>query len=222
MVSSMITLETSFSETAKVTPVVASNFCSLFGCQPSVGVDAETAMCSEICEAFIANLDRKKLISLFPNVLKNLISKDASFEMVSSQTLQTLQLNFDANTIKKHRVTIFVTTELQGKDGSPSLTYDNALEKGKKLEELFTNPELLPADKTELCVNFSRDQVIAKFNELNKEAEEHEPVQRSVFALTVAFIGHKIDELYPASRKILKSFGLLEHVYLLEEKCLIL
>lgn len=73
------------------------NVLLLFGCRPSLGVDAETTMVRDLVKTLISRLDKESLSVTFPKVLDQMSGSDASFEMSASNTIKPMQMFYDHN-----------------------------------------------------------------------------------------------------------------------------
>ena len=69
-------------------------------------------MVSDIIEAMKSRINVATLTIEIPNVFENLKGKDANFEMSTSNTLLTLNLGLDANTVTHMKTVIFVTPQI--------------------------------------------------------------------------------------------------------------
>ena len=67
------------------------NFIFSFGCQPSVGVGAESKYINDLKNLFSSNFDLSGCIVL-PDVFSKVLSSDAKFETVSSNLSRKLKL----------------------------------------------------------------------------------------------------------------------------------
>ena len=97
--------------------VKIENLALIFACKPSLGVSAETTMCKEISNRFLDDFDKDKMVCTFPDIMSNLVGNDASFEMVLSNTLQTMLMTYSHNEVSQTRAVIFVTTKIEHPSG---------------------------------------------------------------------------------------------------------
>ena len=67
--------------------VVSENFAFVFGCSPNMGVIASTTMIKDVAEILTEKYSRDTFSIEFPDCLNDLKGNDASFEMVTSNTL---------------------------------------------------------------------------------------------------------------------------------------
>ena len=89
-------------------------------------------MCADISNAFLSEFDKDTMTCDFPLILKNIAAKDASFEMVTSNSLQTLRLPYQNKLIETTCAVVFVATELKGREGKQTLQYKDAKARGEK------------------------------------------------------------------------------------------
>ena len=64
----------------------------LFGCKPSLGVARDTFMIRDLLKTLIERLDHSSLSIEFPDVLDSMQGEDASFEMVTSNTIKRMKM----------------------------------------------------------------------------------------------------------------------------------
>ena len=81
----------------------------MYGCKPSKAVLAETSMVADITNTLVNRFDRNTLSLKIPAAFEHLKGNDANFEMVTSNTLQPLNLHFHHNIITKSVAYIFVS-----------------------------------------------------------------------------------------------------------------
>ena len=72
-----------------------------------------------------------------------------------STTLKNLKLHYDHNRVFASTAVIFVTTEVEGREGLIPLVYKNAVGCGKVYESVFK--EFLQFDNVETCVNYNKN-----------------------------------------------------------------
>ena len=84
----------------------------LWGCSPSKFVEANTNMIKEIISVFETKFDPATLMLKIPEAFERLKGEDAQFEMVTSNTIQTLQLEYQDRIVTKSQAIIFVNTEI--------------------------------------------------------------------------------------------------------------
>ena len=89
-----------------------------------------TTMIKDVIEAF--NLRKNDDLSItFPDVLDQIMGKDASFELSISGSIQPLKLQYQPNNIVKSVAYVFINTEFNG------LEWPNAEEHGQKAHDIF-------------------------------------------------------------------------------------
>ena len=89
-------------------------------------------MCADISDAYLNEFDKDTMTCDFPLILKNIAAKDAAFEMVTSNSLQTLRLPYLHLPIETTCAVVFVSTELKGREGKETLQYKDAKARGEK------------------------------------------------------------------------------------------
>ena len=100
------------------------NMIMVFGCPPALGVNAKTKMIQDVRDALITRFNKMNLTCDIPQVFEHLKGKDVNFEMITSNTMQNLQLQYRHNIVAKSRAIIFVTEELYREGlGLKKLTY---------------------------------------------------------------------------------------------------
>ena len=64
--------------------------------------------------------------------------------------------------------------------------------------------EVLAFDKVEVCEDLSKDEILQKLKELEEESEAYESQKdrKTVYALAVVWIGHKLSQDYPEQIEI--------------------
>ena len=80
---------------------VAQNFAMFFGCRPALGVLADTTMVKDVVDILLVRYNRRTFAVQFPNCFDDLKGNDANFEMVASNTLQPLLLEYTYNKTEK-------------------------------------------------------------------------------------------------------------------------
>ena len=75
-----------------------TNFILLYGSAPKLSVDVDTTMVKDIIDVIKCRIDQNNRTITLPDVFENLKGTDARFEMVTSNTLQPLQLSLNAGT----------------------------------------------------------------------------------------------------------------------------
>ena len=93
--------------------VPTQNFACVFGCAPSIGVDAETKMVQDVCDAMLLKFNRDELVCDFPDIFADLMGTDTNFELVNSATLSTLRLFYQDKYVKKSLAVIFENSHIE-------------------------------------------------------------------------------------------------------------
>ena len=70
-----------------VCDMVHQNFAFLYGCKPSIGVNADTTMVTDVIKTLLNRFDRNELTVSIPDVFDSMKGRDATFEMVTSNTI---------------------------------------------------------------------------------------------------------------------------------------
>ena len=81
---------------------------------PSYGVLANTEMVHDVVKTLETDLDKDRMRIVLPNGFEHLKGKDANFEMVTSNTIQSVQLNYHDKVITNSIAYIFVSTDCNG------------------------------------------------------------------------------------------------------------
>ena len=108
--------------------VVRENVLLLFGCRPSLGVDAETTMIADLIRTLLSRLDRQTLAVTFPKVLDQMEGSDASFEMSASNSIKPMNL-FYAHNIATHKMGLLLVNNGIENNGK-KLPWKNADQNG--------------------------------------------------------------------------------------------
>ena len=112
--------------------------------------------------------------------------------MITSQTIQNIRLTYHHNPVKQCRAVVFVTTELIGRDGQPTLLYKDARKRGARLVEMYG--KFLKIENVEVITDATKAEMIAKFDELQAEADrfDKENADSSIAAFFINFVGFKL------------------------------
>ena len=94
-------------------------------------VNAKTLMVRDLIDTLLNSYDRDKLTFTLPQGLEHLKGKDANFEMVTSNTIQPILLNFRDKVVNHSISRIFVNTDLNGKP------WKNTELKAHEVKELY-------------------------------------------------------------------------------------
>ena len=144
-------------------PVERQNVIVVFGCQPSDGVSLDTQMIHDAAHAMEHRFDRKTFILEIPAVFEHLKGQDVNFEMITSSTLQKLELQYRNNIVSKSRGIVFVTDGIERPNCEP-LVYNNADKNGNMAFSLFK--DTFKFDTVELIENPTKQEVLDKLKEL--------------------------------------------------------
>ena len=101
------------------------NILLMWGCRPSKGVLSETAMAKNVVDTMLKRVNRIDLTVTIPLAFEQLKGDDASFEMVTSNTIQPMKLMYQHNIVVDKKAMVFVNTHSLG------LEWDDAKQKGK-------------------------------------------------------------------------------------------
>ena len=99
-------------------------YCLIWGCRPGTQVLADTNMVKEISDVMKERFDRNTLSLRIPQAFDQLKSKDAEFEMVTSNLLQPLAIFFKDKIVTESMAAIFVNTHCR------TIPYNKAKELG--------------------------------------------------------------------------------------------
>ena len=129
-------------------------------------------MINNISQTLAEKYDRDTLSVVFPDVLDDLMDKNASLEMISSKNLQRIKLIYSHNIVTHSVATIFVHTYLKAhyiyeNEGDPEITdinYDNAQELAEKAAKLFK--EELKFLHVNVFTNLAKEQMIEQMDSL--------------------------------------------------------
>lgn len=142
------------------------NLILMFGCRPAKTVMADTKLIYELSYTFENNYDKNTLTLKIPDVLTHMSNKDAKTELLTSNTLQTLNLILSHNIITDTIAYIFINTECKG------AKYPNAHDKGSTAFKIFN--EILSFSQVSCFVNLSKRDIVEKMAELKKHSETFE------------------------------------------------
>ena len=107
----------------------------LFGCRPSLGVLSETTMIRDLVKTLNARVNRNNLTLTMPAAVDQMTGKDASFEMVASNSIMPMKLHFE-NNISTHKAGLIFVTEYTSQNDK-KLPWKDALAKGKAAQRLL-------------------------------------------------------------------------------------
>ena len=119
-----------------------------------------------------------------PQAFDHLKGEDASFEMVTSNTIQPVRLCYRQNIITHSVAMIFVSTHCKG------IQYRNAVGRGEQALKLFK--EELKYQEVHLFKDVDKKQIIEKLAFLRTRAAEFEASKRAgqKLSIGIACIGH--------------------------------
>ena len=103
-----------------------------FGCRPALGVLADTTMVKDVVDILLVRYNRRTFAVQFPNCFDDLKGNDANFEMVASNTLQPILLEYSYNKTVKEIALIIVNSFTGG------FMSDDTVLKDKPWSELKT------------------------------------------------------------------------------------
>ena len=83
----------------------------MFGCSPSHNVIAYTEMVNDIARLMRERFDHNTLLLAIPESFEQLKGRDANFEMVTSNTIQPVMIEYKHNIVARSAAAIFVSTE---------------------------------------------------------------------------------------------------------------
>ena len=78
---------------------IRKNLYMIFGTAPGELIVAKTSMCKEIADVFNTRYDKSFFVLTIPNCFKYLACKDASFEVVTTGSIQSTRLHYNKNVI---------------------------------------------------------------------------------------------------------------------------
>ena len=108
-------------------------------------------MVRDLTNTLLTNFDRERMRIVLPEGLNHLKGKDVNFEMVTSNTIQPVQLNFHDKVITRSIAYIFVNTSCKG------LAYKQAELKGEKLQELYS--KILEFKDVQIFTNLTKKEI---------------------------------------------------------------
>jgi hypothetical protein len=175
-------------------PVQHENFVFVSGCAPSSGVKADTKIVEDLKIIFM-QFDIASLTLRVPDVFDSFSGQDASFEILVSGTAQVLKLHFEGDLVVKSIAVIFVTDRLKAPESRSrlkDLVYTDAVEKGKKYEQLF---KLLGVDEVIIRLNISKVEMISQFDGIQAISDEFEKTatSQSRLLLGIVTLGFKLN-----------------------------
>ena len=127
------------------------NFIIVFGCGPGYNVKADTRMIKDIADTMLEKYEKIHFTLTFPDVLDDLFSGDATFEMSASNTIQPLKIFYIHNVVTHSTAIIFVDENYR---------YD--IKKGKVAEDMLKT--YLNFEEVVTYVGLSKSQMIEKLD----------------------------------------------------------
>ena len=183
------------------------NFVFGFGCQPNNGVQKDTKMVSDLCHALLTRFDSDTLICEVPDVFNDMKGTDTKNELVTSSTIQKVNLFYSWNIAIKTIGVVFVNTHIIGEDNSTLLEYlekgMTARERGDIARQLFESQDLLGLDSVEVCTNYSKEQILSKIDQLQATADAFNSGKGKSLGIFIYNIGYK-----PFGNEIKKAYNL--------------
>ena len=76
---------------------INATFANVYGCQPAVGVAADTKMFEDFGQALYNGLRDEDMTCIFPDAIKSIVARDANFEFSTSVFLPPLHLSWSYN-----------------------------------------------------------------------------------------------------------------------------
>ena len=117
-----------------------------------------------------------------------------------------MRIDVSGNKPVEPKLYIFINHQMKRNDLKP-LIYHNAEFRGKAFEEMFLNVFKFKRENIHHCRNFSKKQMIEKFDELYADAQkfENDPNHdiRDRNPIFIAWIGFLLDEAY---HRYMKNF----------------
>ena len=141
----------------------------LFGAKPGNGISTKTQFIFDVMSCFEKYYDILTQTVMLPTVLDQLKGFDTNIEIVVSSMLQLARVAVNCYRILKSKGLIFVQEKLQC-EGRKSLRYKDAKVRAEKTKAFFE--EDMKLDDVEICENFTRDEIVKKFDEIQKAAED--------------------------------------------------
>ena len=142
-------------------------------------------------------------------------SEDANFEMVTSNTIQHLNLRYQHNIVNKAVAHIFVNTYLENEELP---VWDDAENRGEITRKLYREVLQFPEANVHVYKDESKEFIIRKMNELHLASLQFENEKREdegTLLICVSWIGHtfyfdKDNWHYETKQFISRHYGSLE------------
>ena len=166
----------------------------LFGEKPGFGIKEKTKFIFDVMSCFEKFYDKLAQTVTIPNVLDFLQGTDTNIEIVKSSMLQLARININCYQMIESIGIIFVQNKLQSntvdtltgletQDENDELNCESFIEAEQCLElkpliyrdaerralraEMFFK-QIMKLDHVEICEDFTRDEIIKKFDEIEK------------------------------------------------------
>ena len=173
-----------------------ANFMLLYGGKPGVIVSAETKFITDIMSNIERLYDKPTQTIDIPHIFDFLEGSDTNIEIVVSSMLQATKLGIRNFPAIKSKSFIFVQEKIVAKrdDYNDPLVYPKAKERADKTKEFFEKDMQFTA--VEVCMNLTKDEMVEKFQEIQKECsefeEQHKADNQGVFGVYIVYIGYYI------------------------------
>ena len=128
-------------------------------------------MMNDARSAIVHRFDRKTLKLEIPAVFEQLKGQDVNFEMITTNTLQKLELQYRDNIVAQSKGIIFVTDRIERPGCKPRM-YDNSDKNGDTAMKILK--EIFKFDVVEFIENPTKQEVLDKLKDLNTESEKFE------------------------------------------------
>ena len=166
----------------------------LFGAKPGNGISTKTQFIFDVMSCFEKYYDILTQTVMLPTVLDYLKGSDTNIEIVVSSMLQLARVAINCYNVLKSKGLIFVQKELQC-EGYEPLIYKDAMVRAEKTKTFFE--ESMKLENVEICEDFTREEIIEKFDEIQKEADKFEAAHKNdhqaVYGVYIAWFGYYVD-----------------------------
>ena len=150
------------------------NFCMLFGTKPSRIVALETKMIANVLDHLLLKRDSVRQTVQFPQVLEQVKSDDASFELAVSNSIQKLTLYHRSSpfknrynyTVRKSIGIVFINTKTLGLD------YDLKLIEKRKKNVIGRMSNVWKVDDLRVFEDLTKSEIVKQFELLQNEANQ--------------------------------------------------
>ena len=120
-------------------------------------------MISDAKEALESRFNKKNLKLQIPQAFEHLKGKDVNFEMITSSSMQQLELQYQHNIAVKTHAVIFVHDHLARLPFKP-IEYIESEEKIKMANDMFK--DIFGFDEVEICKDLPKADILTKLQEL--------------------------------------------------------